>query len=71
MTANQILTYRQWLDEGKARLEPLEARPGWWVLLLMQGQREVPVRYLGPKNARRLTQPPVGTPGQASEPEGV
>lgn len=58
MTDQQILTYRQWLYEGKARLEPLEARPGWWVLLLMQGQRETPVRYLGPRNAAKLQRAP-------------
>lgn len=58
MTDQQALIYRQWLDEGTARLAPVSARPGWWVLLLRQGERETPVRYLGPKNAKRLHSAP-------------
>ena len=55
MTDQQALTYRQWLSEGVARLEPMPSRPGWQWLVLRQENRDTRVRALGPKNVTRLT----------------
>lgn len=63
MTDQQILRYRQWLDEGVAHLEPMPTRPGWQWFVLRQGTMDTRVRALGPKDAKRL--------GQPSEPGGV